>query len=111
MVQLEFKEYQPLFSDLSPRIVEQFITYHKTHPLVFEIFTKYAHEARRRWSHFSAKAICERMRWEMNLSIDGEFKLNNNFPSCYARLLIFEDKSFGDFFEIRRTPGTVERAA
>jgi len=110
--QLEFTPYQPLFSDLCPKLTEQFIEYHKSNPHVFELFKRFAYEARARWDHFGAKAIYERLRWEADIYRESrQFKLNNNFPSFYARLLIFEDPSFKTFFELRRTPGTVEEAA
>lgn len=111
--QLTFQDIQtafhPLFNDLAPHIVDSFFSYHTENPQIFELFKHFAKEARQRWAHFGAKAIIERMRWETNLNThDGQFKLNNNFPACYARLLISEDPSFKDFFEIRHTPGTVE---
>jgi hypothetical protein len=107
VTQLMLSDYQPLFGDLSPRVVEQFITFHRKHPGVFILFKTYAEEARKRWPKFSSKAICERLRWETSLPLDGEFKLNNNFPACYSRLLIAEDSSFEGFFSTRHTPGTV----
>ena len=100
-------QFHPLFSDLNPRIVLEFFEYHKENPEIYELFKKFAHEARQRWNHFGAKAIFERIRWETDLKGGWNFKLNNNFPSAYARLLIFEDNSFTYFFELRRTPGTV----
>jgi len=88
--------------DLKPNIVEKFFEYHKQNPEVYEMFKRFAYEARKRWRHFGAKAIFERLRWETNVSSTGDFKLNNNFPSAYSRLLILEDPSFRGFFELRR---------
>lgn len=106
-MQLELTDYEPIFSDLSPSVVEQFLEYHKTHPFVFELFKKYAHEARRRWNHFSGRDVMGRIRWDENFPDQEEFKANNSHVSCYVRMLIFEDKSFEGFFSTRHTPGTV----
>jgi hypothetical protein len=110
--QLTFPRWQEIFSDLSPDVVEQFVEYHAKNPEIFEKFKEFA------WiikdsgkQHYGAKALLERIGWHMEFEKKSEFKINNNFASAYARLLISEDKSFDGFFELRKTPGTVQVAA
>lgn len=99
---------RPSFGDVQPHILEKFLQHHKENPHIYELFKRFSYEAKSRWSHFGAGAIFERMRWETDAhSADGQFKLNNNFRSCYARLLIEEESMFKDFFETRHTPGTL----
>ena len=64
--------------------------------------------------HFGAKAIMERVRWEVSVymrrshfegyvATTGEqFKVNNNYTSRYARKLISEKPEFKGFFQTRR---------
>lgn len=99
--------YQPIFSDLSPKVVDKFLDYHRLHPEVYELFKHFAYEARKRWDHFGAGALTERLRWEVDVQTHGQFKINNNFRSCFVRLLEFECPEFRGFFHKRHTPGTV----
>lgn len=109
--QLEFSDvppqHFPIFSDLAPHVVEKFLQFHKENPHVFELFKKFAHQAKAKWNHFGAGAIFERLRWEFSFETNDEFKLNNNYRSCYTRLLVLEDPSFKNFFQFRHTPGTI----
>jgi len=83
---------------------ERFQEYHRKNPLVYKLFKQFAfrafHSGRR---HFSAKAIMERVRWEVAMSTqdDEGFKINNNYTSRYARLLVEEYPVFENFFEMR----------
>lgn len=100
----------PIFETVAPHIKEKFIEYHENNPHVFQLFLKYARElskANRR--HYGVVAISERIRWHLNVETTGdEFKINNNYRSCYARLLVSKyPDEFGSMFEIRRTPGTI----
>lgn len=105
MTQLELT-YQPLFSDVRPHIAEQFIDFHRANPEIFELFKRFATEARLSGrKYYGAKAIMEKIRWEINIEQKGDFKVNDHYTSCYVRLLISEDPSFKDFFEVRRAHG------
>lgn len=97
------------FSDLAPHIVDAFVSYHRENPKVYELFKRFACEAKtsgRR--HYGAKALMEKIRWHIEIEQKGEFKINNSFTSAYVRALITEDPSFKDFFQTRQTPGTVQ---
>ena len=94
------------FSDLNPRIVDAFFEYHKANPHVYDLFKRFASDlyAAGR-GHFGSKAIIERIRFETAVRGNDEFKINNNFASCYARLLILDMPIFREFFETRRSAG------
>ena len=102
-----------VFSDISPKVVDQFLTFHKENPEIYALFKRFAFEARAAGrKRFGAAAICERIRWHVAVERkNDDFKVNNNFRSCLARLMIFDHPEFADFFETRRTPGTVSEAA
>lgn len=108
MTQLSFDDIRPnprlIFGDLKPEIVTAFIDYHKQNPEVYEQFKRFAFEVRAAGrSYFGSKAIMERVRYESMVRGNGDFKVNNNFSSCYARLLAFDHPTFNDFFEFRHS--------
>lgn len=113
MNQLCFSDIKPvfesLFHDIRPHIIDQFVDYHRANPRIYELFKAYATQIRNKGiRHYGAKAIMERIRWHVEIDMkSGDFKINNNFASCYARLLISEDASFKAFFETRHTPAHV----
>jgi len=48
------------------------------------------------------KALFERVRWEVRISTgDPDYKLNNNYTSCYARLLMLMEPKLDGVFELR----------
>lgn len=103
-----------LFSDISPKIVNEFITFHKQNPYIYELFKKFSYEVKSIGiNHYGAAAIIERIRWHETVeSKKSDFKANNNYRSCYARLLAFEDPTFKDFFETRSSfKGEFQNAA
>jgi hypothetical protein len=112
---LNFEKIQgsEIFSDLAPHIVRAFWKYHEENPHIFVLFRRFALEARAaKKNHFSVYAITERIRWYLSVETQGdEFKINNNYRSCYARLLITSDPIFDGFFSLRSTPGTVTYGA
>ena len=85
------------------RLQRRFNTYHQENPNVYKLFKQFAIQSKyngRR--HFGAKAIMERVRWEVSIETkDAEFKINNNYTSRYVRLLEKEDPSFIGFFQKR----------
>lgn len=99
----------PLFSTVRPHIVENFWEYHKQNPHVFELFVRFTRELQRAGrAHYGIGAITERIRWHLGVETQGEdFKMANNHRSCYARLLMATFPEFENFFETRRSPGTV----
>lgn len=88
-----------------PTIQERFEAFHRLHPEVYVEFKRIAGDlSARGCQHYGAKAIMEVIRFHraMNGRDDiEEFKINNNFSSRYARMLMDEDGRFATFFEIR----------
>lgn len=112
MTHLSFDLPTRRFPDLSEAVEQQFLKFHSEHPEVYELFKKYAYEARRRFGRYSVNGIFEAIRWETHGKFsDGQFKLNNNLRSAFARKLIEDDESFRSFFEIRHSPGSISEAA
>jgi hypothetical protein len=93
-----------VFEGVAPHIVDNFLTYHRQNPHVYEQFKRFAYELKKAGrSHFGAKAIAERIRFETAIKGNDDFKLNNNYVACMARLMVFEDPTFSDFFQLRST--------
>lgn len=86
-------------------IDEAFAEFHEAHPEVYEHFKTLANQLRSRGhKRYGAKGIVEVIRFHRATTgpdVNG-FKINNNFTSRYARMLIEEDPSFDGFFEMRR---------
>ena len=85
------------------RLDKQFERYHAENPHVFELFRRFAFMAKNSGrTKYSARAIYHRMRWHMDIEVKGDdYKLNNNYSSRYARLLIQKFPEFEGFFETR----------
>ena len=98
-------ENHAMFSDLNNRIVDEFLLFHREQPRVYRLFEHFAYEALNAGQrHYGSKAIFERIRWHMEVERKEEFKVNNNYASGYARLLMIQNKAFDGFFELRHTP-------
>lgn len=85
-------------------IDSRFRTFHRENPHVYQILVRLAREARTRGkTRLGVKALWERMRWDiwMQTEDDDEFKLNNNFTSRYARLIVRQEPDIAGMFELR----------
>lgn len=107
MTQLSLFQKESLLSELKPHIVKRFLKYHADNPHLYELFKRFSTDLKRSARRFyGAKAIMERIRWHINIETKGEeFKISNNYTSCYARLLIADDPWFKEFFKTKRTRG------
>lgn len=93
-----------IFGDISPKIVDAFITYHKENPQVYEGFVRYAKELKASGrEHYGAKGIMEKLRYETAIQGGDEFKINNSYSSCYGRLASFDHPELRGFFEFRQS--------
>jgi len=86
-------------------IQEAFAEFHAAHPQVYIDFKALATQLYEKgWRHYGAGTIYEVMRYHKDTS-DGRdtepYKLNNDYRSRYARMLMEEDERFVSFFEIR----------
>ena len=86
-------------------IQSRFLAFHAANPHVYEAFRRAALALRDRGRRrYGAKAIYETMRYMMALQTEGdEFKLNNDYTSRYARMLLERHpEEFEGFLELRR---------
>ncbi len=91
-----------IFPHVDAGLLERFAAYHEAHPAVYEAFASRARDMRARGrKHYSQWTIVQAIRWHHDLNSAEPFKINNDFIALYARLLIHDDPSFADFFELR----------
>lgn len=93
-----------LFRDVQSHILEAFWGFHTENPIVFDLFRAFSEDLLRAGrAQYGSKAIMERIRWHITVEVKGgdEFKINNNYSSCYARLLALVDPRFQTFFQMR----------
>ena len=91
-----------MFMSVETHISDDFFSYHNSHPDIYRLFQQYAYELKMSGrKHYGSKAIMERIRWHMEIERREDFKINNNYASCYARLLMLQNPDFRSFFETR----------
>ena len=97
--------YQESFSfDEERSIQARFEAFHHANPQVYELLVRFARDARRTGrQHYGIAAIFERVRWHVYIETrsNDDFKLNNDFRSRYARLIMEKEPDLIDFFELR----------
>ena len=86
------------------QLLDAFEHYHKENPIVWELFQKFTQAVIARGStHYSSKAIFERIRWHIDIETRGSgVKLNNNFTAYYARMFHLAQPNYDGFFRNRR---------
>lgn len=89
--------------DTRRAIQDQFESFDKANPRVWELFVRFAEQAKAAGQkRYSSDAILHRIRWHINIETHGDdFKINNNFSSRYARKLVAERPEFEGFFSLR----------
>ena len=86
------------------RIADQFAEFHAAHPDVYEQLSALAHEIKDRgFTRYGIATLFEVVRHHRQTSgKDAQgFKLNNNFRSHYARLLMEQEAELKGLFELR----------
>lgn len=84
-------------------LAARFRLFHRENPVVYKLLVQFARELKGK-GHASAgiALIWERMRWEVMLSTTTDpFKLNNDYRSRYARLIMEQEPDLAGFFETR----------
>lgn len=91
------------FFENDENLDQKFYEFHRQNPIVYVYFKKFAVEAMQAGlTKYGAKAIFERIRWQIRIEMKGaDFKINNNYVSRYVRKLICECPEFIRFFETR----------
>lgn len=98
------------FRDLNKTSLKEFRKYHEDRPEIFDSFYTLASKTRNAGNgRYSAKCLMEVIRWEQDLQTPGGFKIDNNYTSLYARLLMAYDPSFEGFFELRNAYGPASK--
>ena len=82
---------------------KQFAEHLQNNMEMYKLFERFALEAAQYRTHFSARAIFERMRWETLMNEkDSSFKINNNWVPNYAQKFMDEHPSLKGFFRMRQ---------
>ena len=92
---------QPAYKGGSPDA--QFLTFHEANPHVYRELVRLARELRDAGHrHYSIKGLYEVLRHRWSLRTRGEVvKLNNNYTSRYARLIMAQEPDLKRFFSTR----------
>lgn len=85
-------------------IEEAFWRFHGQNPHVYDQLVRLARQAVRRGAtHLGIGMLFEVLRWRHTLATGGdEFRLNNNYRSYYARLIMMNERDLEGVFETRR---------
>lgn len=82
---------------------ENFEEHHKSNPLVYIMFKKFALQAAAEREYYSAKIIFYRMRWYTDIEEkNSEFKIDDGWISHYARKFMDEYPEHNGFFKTRK---------
>ena len=80
----------------------RFVAFHEANPHVYEALRHLAMQEVGYQSKSGIKALFEVLRWQWRNETEGdEYKLNNNFTSRYARMLMDREDELKGFFDIR----------
>lgn len=97
---------QTVTPDLSgaATIADQFAAFHAANPGVYVALRRLALGLKGRgFRRYGIGGLFEQLRWTYALQTGGDvYKLNNNYRSHYARLLMDENPTLAGFFETRR---------
>ena len=84
---------------------EGFIAFHRANPHVYKSLVSMARRYRKRYpgAKIGIKTLWENLRWDylMRVDTDEDFKLNNNYTSHYARLIMACNPELEGIFELR----------
>ena len=90
--------------------VDQFLDYCRKYPDIWRHFERFALAAIAAGRQIGAKAIMERIRWEVEIEQKGTFKICNSYTAYYARLFRIKYPAQSEMFETRKITG-LRRAA
>ena len=70
----------------SDQLLDDFEKFHREHPEVWRMFVMFARDMiDRGFDHYSADAICHRIRWEIDIYSHDRFKINDHHAAFFAR--------------------------
>lgn len=83
----------------------QFLQFHETNPMVYEALVQLARQLVERGQRkVGIGQLFEVLRWQVSMSTldpSSDLKLNNNYRSRYARLIMEQEPDLADAFELR----------
>lgn len=86
-------------------IDQKFKKYHKDNPRVYDLIVKYSNKVRAAgFKHYGIWAIINQVRWHVDVETqdpDG-FKMNNNYCSRYARMVMDNHPHLDGLFRLRQ---------
>ena len=84
-------------------IQSQFERFHKDNPHILSAIVELGRKAKRMGHlQYGMHALMQIVRWEIQTTTnDPHFKINNNFSSRYARLIVEKYPEFEGFFQMR----------
>ena len=95
-------DQRDLFGPTAETIHDRFLSFHEANPDVYREIVQLARQAKRsgrdRWG---IKGAFEVLRWSRLQTTGEQFRLNNNFTSMYARMVMQNEADLGEFFETR----------
>lgn len=85
-------------------IQTKFEAFHKKYPQVYAKLVELARTAQMQGvTRYGIQSLFELLRWHytVEIKLDEPFKLNNDFASRYARLIMQQEEDLEGFFEVR----------
>jgi len=71
-------------------------------PQIYALFRRFATQMLERNKRFGISQLTERVRWEIALAWQGEYKINNNHRAYVARRLLAEMPGLEPLIKLRR---------
>ena len=102
---MENSKFVVLFGAYSKQKLSKFWKYHEDNPHVFKHFKRLAWEYKNAGNNkCSAALIGNVIRWQVSIETQSEdgFKISNDWLPLYARLLVYTNPSFDEFFEFKK---------
>jgi hypothetical protein len=98
---------EEIFKNIDKKLLAKFKKYHIENPHIYREFKRYANEMIKHKNKSSAWLIINRIRWDHDIASNSNevFKISNDYIALYARLLIYHDSKFKDFFMIKQMKG------
>jgi hypothetical protein len=88
----------------SETIEQKFLRYHREHPSVYTTLVEYARRAiSRGYKTLGIGFLVEIVRWSEDIpGVRERFKINNDYCSRYARLIMAQEPDLAGFFKTRQ---------
>jgi hypothetical protein len=91
-----------IFANIDTNLLAKFKAFHQSNPRIWFEFKRHCFEIKKARNRYSHWAVIASVRWQHDLNPTNEaFKINNDYISLYARLMIHNYNEFDGFFELR----------